>query len=437
MMTPHKSRVFHITPHLGGGVGSVLRNYFASVIEDPNFDHSLCCLEPSSLSQKTQFSVLVDTVDDNCFSSIEGIKDNISKADIVVMHWWNHPLLFELMVNTSFPSCRLMFWSHVSGLGGTSIFTENLLNFPDAFYLSTPISKQANVDAKVCEKLQSCDYIWATSGLPDSNSRTSHKKNSLNVGYVGTLDYAKIHPHFISMSSRVNTENTNFTICGDINEVMLEEATTDALKGRFKFVGFVENVGDYINSFDLFGYPLTANHYGTCDQVLGEVMSYGVPPVVFDNPMESFIVSHDDSGLVVSSEDEYINALEFLLDEPSERNRLGKNAKERAAALYDTRKLISAWNTAYNKVLALPKTAKSWNKRFDRLYSPTDVFFESVGKAFNHLREIDEESVSWLRVKSDLGWQSLTKGSLHHYSKFFPYDEELKYLSETFRRNIR
>ena len=371
MKIRHPRSVLHITPHLGGGVGAVLYNYLSSVAHISDFTFSLCCLEPSSQNQKSSFTPLVHQMEENCFTEITELLQKIAVSDIVVVHWWNHPLLFELLVIVNFPPCRLVFWSHVSGLGGTSIFTSKLLEYPDAFYLTTPVSKEAKVDKQAFSKLQTCNYIWSTSGLGDASLKSQKSSGNVNIGYIGTLDFAKIHSKFIRLSSQVCSKDIKFIVCGDVNNEMINDVSKQNLKSLFEFTGYVHNIRDYLNSFDIFGYPLSAKHYGTCDQVLGESMSFGVPPVVFNNPMESFIVVNGESGLVVESEREYVEALEFLIKEPVERKRLGDNARERALELYDTQKLISSWKAVYSDIMDIPKTKKQWPKAIDKIYSPT------------------------------------------------------------------
>ena len=83
--------IVHITPHLGGGVGRVLLNYLEKVRGNPDFAHKVLCLEYAndkavSASQTSGFSLRGEMSADP-----EGILAEIAGADIVLIHWWNHP----------------------------------------------------------------------------------------------------------------------------------------------------------------------------------------------------------------------------------------------------------------------------------------------------------------------------------------------------------
>ena len=85
--------ILHITPHLGGGVGRVLLNYLKKVKGNPNFLHKVLSLEYANekallASQTTGFPLK-----DKMPSTHIGVMAAVAEADIVLIHWWNHPLL--------------------------------------------------------------------------------------------------------------------------------------------------------------------------------------------------------------------------------------------------------------------------------------------------------------------------------------------------------
>ena len=104
-----------------------------------------------------------------------------------------------------------------------------------------------------------------------------------NVGYIGTLDWVKMHPDFLEISAGIRIPEARFIICGrGAGEAKLREAARSrGLEDRFQFLGFVEEIASIIEVLDVFGYPLCAGNYSAADLVLQEVMFAGVPPVIF------------------------------------------------------------------------------------------------------------------------------------------------------------
>ena len=115
-MTRLKTKqVLHITPHLGGGVGQVLLNYLARVKEDSEYNHRVISLEYANDRAKIASSASGFELQEKMSGRHSKILEDIACADIVLIHWWNHPLLYALLVRESFPPARVIFWSHISG----------------------------------------------------------------------------------------------------------------------------------------------------------------------------------------------------------------------------------------------------------------------------------------------------------------------------------
>lgn len=104
-------KILHITTHMGGGVGKVISDL---AVHDTQYTHSILLLEEP---EKKQFI-------DKCNKAGINVKVNSSQtetvcalnnSDVVILHWWHHPLMCKFLYH--FPKCgiRLILWSHVSG----------------------------------------------------------------------------------------------------------------------------------------------------------------------------------------------------------------------------------------------------------------------------------------------------------------------------------
>lgn len=431
--------VLHITPHLGGGVGSVLLNYLAKAKENSAFDHRVLSLEYANEKAKTASKTTRFFLADKMSENLPGLFEAISNADIVLIHWWNHPLLYALLVRESLPPARIVFWSHISGFSPPYVLNQPALQYPDLFVFTSPLSlKVPEVRNLPEDRQKALRVIWSSGGIEHTSSIRPKSHSGFNIGYIGTVDYGKLHPHFLKMSSQVKIPDVRFITCGGPSEKQIwEESRQYGNHERFVFTGQVINIIDYLSEFDIFGYPLAPHHYGTCEQSLGESMSAGIPPVVMGNPTESLIVENGVTGIVAPDENAYTQALETLYHQPDLRRRLADNARKAAEERYSLDLMLNRWEKVFDEALLFPKTQRQWTGRHrGKSVSAAHVFIESLGQyggtfeeSLKAQNESEKEaalgSIKSLYASSQL-WRASTRGTANHYHLFFPGDNNLK-----------
>lgn len=431
--------VLHITPHLGGGVGRVLLNYLQEVQGSPDFSHQVLSLEYANekalLAARTSGFPLMDKMS----SDHKGVLAAMAAADIVLIHWWNHPLLYAFLVRETLPPARIIFWSHVSGFHAPYVFSEPALHYPDLFVFTSPLSLDAPEVKNLPETRQKVlRVIWSTGGIDHVASVQPKPHQGFKVGYIGTVDYSKMHPDFLKMSSMAEIPEAQFIVCGGPGEKQIQEESLQYEKGeRFIFTGQVSDITPYLSEFDVFGYPLAPYHWGTCEQALGESMAAGLPPVVLANRTEGYIVEDGVTGLVAANEDAYARALEELYRNPGLRRRLSGNAREAAGKLFSLDLMVSRWESLFDEALNFPKTKRKWTGSYHgKRVSPHHIFLESLGKYGKEFicslkadnaraKNAAMDGIKKLCGSSYL-WRSNTRGTPHHYHSFFPKDNVLK-----------
>ena len=77
-------------------------------------------------------------------------------------------------------------------------------------------------------------------------------------------------------------------------------------------------------------------------------MMLGLPCVATEVGTTPLIIRHDENGLLVRTEDQWLEALRRLLDDPGMRRKLGEQARRDAAANYS----VKAIAADYRRVLA-------------------------------------------------------------------------------------
>ncbi|MDH4129094.1 MAG: glycosyltransferase family 4 protein [Spirochaetota bacterium] len=434
-----KKNILHITPHLGGGVGRVILNYLSKVKNDPTFNHKVICLdyanENAVKSAKNINLSLWDKMSDNK----QKILDLITQSDIILIHWWNHPLLFDFLVKTELPPCRLIMWSHISGFHPPYVFTLKVLIFPDLFVFTTPVSHETKEVQKLTDKQKKhLRVVWSTGGVEHVMNVKHKSHKGFNIGYIGTVDYCKIHPNFLTICDQIKLPDIKFIVCGGSSEIeIMKEAEQLGINEKFHFTGLVSDIIPYLSIFDVFGYPLSHYHYGTCDQVLAESMASGVVPIVLNNKMEQSMIQDGQTGIIAQNETEYIKAIEKLYHDKKLREILSKNAKEYATKAFSLEIMIRDWEKIFEELLNFPKTGKKWDmtKTISEI-SAKDVFLESLGNYgknfinYCNAKTINEKKITIQKIKKLLKsplWQAKTRGTVYHYNYFFKND---KYLLE-------
>jgi len=440
-MQAYKKNVLHITQHLGGGVGRVLLNYFTNAKKESSFIHEVVCLDYANEDAIKIVKDLNMPLFDKMYEKQSELLKMIADADLVLIHWWNHPLLFDFLVRTELPPCKLIMWSHTSGFSPPYVFSNKILNYPDKFVFTTPISFETKEVMDLTEtQKNNLRVVWSTGGTEHVKSVKPKEHSGFNVGYIGTVDYAKIHPDFLKICDKINIPNIKFIVCGGSNEKEIKaEAEQLGISEKFEFPGIVE-ITEYLPIFDVFGYPLAPYHYGTCDQVLAESMAAEIVPIVLDNKMERYMVKDGITGIVAKNENEYIKAIEMLYQDKELREKLSKNAIIYAKEKFSIEKMVKDWDIIFNETLIIDKSSKKWNLDIEQKDITTkDVFMEALGdysKPFKEYYaaktniELEKATQKIKELARSPNWQSKTKGTVHHYNYFFPNDKYIKIWSE-------
>ena len=320
-------KILHICPHLGGGVGTVIMGWMERIEKK---DATIICLDTANEKARRSLSGILigDAIKMDKRHSF--ISDVIENSDIALIHYWDHPILAELF-SQPIPDCRLIFWCHQNFL-----VPKNELDYPDLFLDVSPIQGHER-------------HIWSTGGVERFLKIKPKPHKGFNVGYIGTVDYKKLHPNFIDMCKTIDIPDVHFTVIGENN---IGGVSDD----KFTFTGKIDDVAPYLAEMDVFGYYLRPDHYGTSEQVLGEAMAAGVVPVVMNNPAEREIITNFLDGYIANSPKEYVSFIKsFYLKSPIGQETIIERTKERAKELYSLDTMIQKWDGVFTEIMKQPK----------------------------------------------------------------------------------
>lgn len=429
---------------MGGGAGNALSSLVVYDKQNSaSFSHKIFLLDdPESdkyirVCEDAGVSVLRKDM-------LPDITNELLVADVVILHWWNHPEMASFLAEFPQIAVRLVVWAHVNGCNYPCIPFE-FTQIPHQVFFTSPFSLENSLwDSK------QRDYVTRNSsvvyGLGKLNSYSNlhinppPSKKKFIIGYVGTLNLSKIHPQFIDICHEILKviPNALFVIVGDKSHAdpLLARAEALGISGSFDFTGYEEQIVVQLAKFDVFAYPLNTNHFGTTENALLEAMAFGLPVIAMNHNSEKYIIKdHKEIGFLADSVEHFLECVKFLYDHPSERMRVGNNAKEFIRKNYTLKKNMCDLHMQLTKVLDLDKKiidfksfcGESPYQWFMTFLGVDRVFFEgSINSSNNNRKSFYEEKIKCsspiLREKN--------KSSIRHFSKHFPEDEILKYWND-------
>jgi glycosyltransferase involved in cell wall biosynthesis len=409
------ARVLHVTPCLArGGAGRALLDVAAAA---DGYEHRVLSLAPAMTSPEG-----LDLVD---VPAAGELRRELAGADLVQLHFWNMPELYELL-ETELPPLRLLVWSHVAGRYPPQVLLPELVEYADGVVSTTALQVGA-------DELEVIPPALSGARARDAGP-VAH--TGFNVGYIGTVDHVKLHPDYVAMSASVDIPDVRFIVYGKGAGFgrLAAQAAELGVGERFDLRGWSADVPSVLAEFDVFGYPLCEDNYSTCELVLQETMAAGIPPVVLPHGGAARTVTHGETGVVARDPDGYARAIEHLYAHPAARRRLGEAARDHARRAWAPAAIGERWATAYEKLLARPKRARRWPlaaepsrfpgaARFVRSLGATAPQFAAslTSTDTDHVLAADAEIAASSPVL-----RSADAGGVLHYRRRYPDDAFLR-----------
>ncbi|HWM29226.1 MAG TPA: glycosyltransferase family 4 protein [Woeseiaceae bacterium] len=171
------------------------------------------------------------------------------------------------------------------------------------------------------------------------------------VGHVGELDHShKGQGTIIEAARRLKDSHPDlhFVLVGDGKDDRKLRRTAGDL-GNIEFVGFVDNVADYLATFDVFVFPSLREGLGSS---LLDAMYFGLPIVASEVGGIPEIVEDRVNGLLVApgSPEELVDALKRVVDDVELRESMSRENRNKAAQ-FGAGRMASSYESIYRSVL--------------------------------------------------------------------------------------
>jgi glycosyltransferase involved in cell wall biosynthesis len=420
-------RVLHITAHLGGGIGSAIKSLTQT---HPGVTHRIVCLETP---EKHQFVEKIEASGTEIVFSpdSEQLRGLVKNTDIVQVEWWGHPVTTAALCRSELPPMRLLLWCHVSGLH-TPVIPGGLIRASGLCILTSPCSLESETIHHLSpQERKRLAVIYSAGGLDALPEINRDIQEPLRAGYLGSLNFAKLHPDYVDFLLHVPLKNFQVRMIGDeTNRSILEAQCRQADKvGMLQFRGYCSDVARELENINVMPYLLNPTHYGTSENALLEAMAMSVVPVVLDNPAERCLIEHGNTGLIIKNPEEFGQAILFLNDHPMERNRMANAASEAVRAAFSASIMRSRFLDAYQKLLSSTKEKITFSKHLGE--SPSDWFL-NIQKD----RTLFADSSAQPDPFALYSLMEQNKGSISHYARCFPEDPTLaKWQQQIISRN--
>lgn len=435
-MQLQNKKILHITPHLGGGVGKVISGILEyEVINKSDFKHKIIILEAPENLQFVEIchKIGIKTV---LTDNLNTIEDEIKNADVIVMHWWHHPLNAWLLANFPKTPTRIVLWTHINGctypmLPFNLVKNVNKALFTSKYTLENPYwSKKEQEIAK-----ENANIVYGLGKLEKIKINKKEKQSNFVIGYVGTLNFSKLNPDFVEYCNEVIKliPSSKFVMVGnpDGKERILSQAKIFGIDDKFEFVGYTNNVLEQLEKFDVFGYPLNPWHFGTTENSILEAISASVPVVVLNQCSEKYLIKNNETGFLANDKKHYALVMKDLFDNPQLGSKISQNAQKYLEQEFSMGKNVKNLKDALINVLE--DETKIFDFRFIFGSEPYEWFLSCLGED----REIFEQS---LKANSpDIEKQiencrdilkENSKSSINHFLKYFEEDLTLKYWND-------
>lgn len=173
------------------------------------------------------------------------------------------------------------------------------------------------------------------------------------VGSLGNIRPAKAYDVLVDAAAKLAenpSNNFHFIIAGDPKASLMEklkaQIAAHSLEDRIHFVGFVDDIGEYMSNLDLF--LLTSKSEGFSISTI-EAMASSLPIVTTRCGGPEEILTHEENGLLVEngSASAVAEALERLAGDAALRDKLASNACAAARERYDINAMIAAYTKLY------------------------------------------------------------------------------------------
>lgn len=220
-------------------------------------------------------------------------------------------------------------------------------NFIYEFYLNNGLTQNKNLFKIVPNgyKLQKKKYLV---------ERKSVEKKSINIILPGRLTELKGHKYAIECIEILKRKKINVNLdiygIGPYEAKIFELIHQLKLESIIHLKGFSDDILSTLKDYDIVLVPSLFESFG---MVFLDAFSSNIPVVAFDLPAGNEIIKHGYNGRLAEpySSDSLAREIDFLIQNPKQREEIVFNAKMELEKNYSVQKMAASYLSFYKKVL--------------------------------------------------------------------------------------
>ena len=201
------------------------------------------------------------------------------------------------------------------------------------------------VDTERFQGARDCAAVRAEFGLPTE---------ALLLGAAGQLIPRKGHRYLLQALAGLKQRypNLRLAIFGDgyLNNQLREQAASLGLDDTVQFVGFRDDLDEFMGCFDIFIHPALAEGLGVATL---KAAAAGVPVIGFDAGGLPEAIQDGETGILVPPEDVAAlqDAIATLVDNPDLRQQMGVAGRKRMQTEFSIDTMVTRHIALYESVL--------------------------------------------------------------------------------------
>jgi hypothetical protein len=361
-------RIIHILPKIndGGGIGNIFSEITAFQKFGIGIDATIVSLETAfSMQRMLQARALGARL------IVAPRKDTLShlllNADLVVVSYWNHPLLTEFMVWWAVQNFKipLVVSVKVNGLTLPQVLPSWVTNCATGIMYSHPDTLSAQ-EGGFLPKIQKISQPFIH--LPDVVTGPKREVGSdFFAFYAGSLNRFKRLPNLFDLHDSINLPKVRIEYWGAGED----PSTIDRL-AKLKFgvhKGFSTNIYTDFKDYHLLLNPQSRLSYGSYEKIRVECAWMGIPSLVLKDSRIAIHVENGVDGLIAADEQEYLEKLQWISQDFHVWKSLSEATYHHIRQTYQLEEITSSTLGFYQKVffagprsisnVSIPKTTLS------------------------------------------------------------------------------
>jgi glycosyltransferase involved in cell wall biosynthesis len=419
-------RILHMAAHLGGGAGKAIAGMALSAGKSSGHEHRILLLQkPEKVNyvEKCRRQGIPVLVAD------EGREweDWARRADVVVVSWWHHPVMAEFLANFPDIPCRMALWSHLNGchypfLPYGFVTAMDCLLATSAYTWDNPYWTESQKERARANGA----LVYGTGDFDPEESahKTAYDQISgrFTIGYAGTLGYAKLHPEFLDWCAEAagRLPSCRFVMLGDPDEPLLRDVRARGMEDLFEFPGYVPEVNKALSGFDVFGYLISPVTYATTENAVLEAMACGLPVVMPELGVGTYLMEDGVSGLLAKDAKHYGALMYQLYREPAFRARVGMSGRDSVIRNYRRGENARAFDRVCERLTDKPKRIHAFGEVFGE--TPWEWFAACLAPEERDAFERDAVNPN----PAAAAYMTEGKSSPPHFARLYPGDKKLR-----------